>query len=419
VANHRAGRRKSDHQRADPSKIVNREQTDEYQNWSIKAAYFLWILISFDYEQRQPEKVRRHKDKKQTSPNRPVPGTELTVEVGGFGMNQFETTVPQKPTLTVQTIERRNASTLSYREFIKEYATKNRPLIISDAVPQWSALRIWTPEFFKDRFGSHTVEVTYGVSMRFADVIDAILASTAEKPGPYLHKVIIHQHLPELLPDLTPENQYSFPRRYCSPLMPKRFRRPDGYLKLLIGGVGGKFPLMHFDSDNAHAMITEIYGDKEFILFSPQDTPCVYPYPNSPHTSQIDNLEDPDLDRFPMLARATEYRGTIHPGEAIFVPCGWWHSTHVLTTSISVCMNMLEASNWAGFIDECCQTNSSLAPATAAKRLYLHTAGTIMSAAEKLQETTHGEGLAKTIAFLAPLHSNDLPDRVHHRPMPS
>ncbi|HEX3469896.1 MAG TPA: cupin-like domain-containing protein [Silvibacterium sp.] len=339
-------------------------------------------------------------------------------------MSQIETTGPKTGSssnlaITIQPIECRSASTLPYKTFLSDYVARNRPLIIRDAVPQWKALRTWTPEFFKSRFGSKTVDVTYGVSMRLADLIDAVLASTTEKPGPYLHKVIIHQHMPELLADLTPENPYSFPRRYCSPLMPRRFHRPDGYLKLLIGGVGGKFPLMHFDSDNAHAMITEIYGDKEFVLFSPQDTAKVYPFPGSSHTSQIENLEDPDLERFPLLVQATEYRGTIHPGEAIFVPCGWWHSAHVVTTSISVCANMLEGASWDGFIDECCQSQNGVTPAIAAKRLYLQTTGTIMSAAEKLQENHPGAVITRSIAFLAPLSNNEAHNRGIHRSTPS
>jgi hypothetical protein len=334
-------------------------------------------------------------------------------------MSQIQTTGTNavdssKSAITIQPIECRSASTLPYKTFLSDYVARNRPLIIRDAVPEWNALRSWTPEYFKGRFGAKTVDVTYGVSMRFAELIDAVLASTQENPGPYLHKVIIHQHVPELLDDLTPENPYCFPRRYCSPLMPKRFRRPDGYLKLLIGGVGGKFPLMHFDSDNAHAMVTEIYGDKEFVLFSPGDSAKVYPFPGSSHTSQIDNLDDPDLDRFPLLAQATEYRGTIHPGEAIFVPCGWWHSAHVVTTSISVCANMLESASWDGFITECCQTQNKATPAVAVKRFYLQTTGTIMSAAERLQENHPHAALARSIAFLAPLSS----DLASHRRAP-
>jgi hypothetical protein len=316
----------------------------------------------------------------------------------------------------IQPIERRNAATLPYQAFLDEFVVTNRPVIISDAVPEWNALHTWTPQFFKDRFGSRTVDVTYGISMNFADLIDAVLASTPEKPSPYLHKVIIHQHMPELLADLQPENEYSLPRRYCSPLMPRRFRRPDGYLKLLIGGPGGKFPLMHFDADNPQAMITEIYGDKEFVLFAPSDTRYVYPSPGSAHTSQIEDIGNPDLSRFPLLRQAVECRGAIHPGEAIFVPCGWWHSAHVLTASISVCVNMLEAASWHGFIAECCSAGNSAGPKVAAKRIYLEAAGNIMNAVEKLQNNHPSASIARSIAFLAPVSSRDVHGRRHFPP---
>ena len=220
------------------------------------------------------------------------------------------------------------------------------------------------------------VEVTYGVKQKLGEVIDGVLASTKEKPGPYLHKVIIHQHMPDLLPYLAPENVYAFPRRYCSPLMMKRFRRPDGYLKLLIGGVGGKFPLMHYDSDNSHAVITEIYGDKEFVLFAPEDTAYVYPHPNSPSTSQIDDLDHVDLTRFPNFPEAKQYRVVIGPGECIFVPSRWWHSARVVTTSVSVCTNMMHSTNWSGFVNLSCEPGGAKSGLSlAAKRAYLQLAG--------------------------------------------
>jgi hypothetical protein len=295
------------------------------------------------------------------------------------------------------------ARDLPYERFLKEYVAPNRPVVIQDAAPGWNAMGSWTPEFFKTKFGEQTVEVTYGVHQKLGDVIDGVLASTAQKPGPYLHKVIIHQHMPALLPDLTPENAYAFPRRYCSPLMPKRFRRPDGYLKLLIGGVGGKFPLMHYDSDNAHAVITEIYGDKEFVLFAPEDTEYVYPHPNSPSTSQIDDLDHVDLERFPEFPKATQYRVVIGPGECIFVPSRWWHAARVVTTSVSVCTNMMHSTNWDGFVDLSCEAGSAKKkPAMMAKRLYLGLSGMLMSAIEKLQEKFPRSALARKLGPISP-----------------
>jgi hypothetical protein len=296
-----------------------------------------------------------------------------------------------------------NARDLPYEVFLRDYVATNRPVVITDAAPGWGALQSWTPEYFKDKYGSQTVEVTYGVKAQLGEVMDGVLASTAEKPGPYLHKVIIHQHMPALLPDLAPENTYAFPMRYCSPLMPKRFRRPDGYLKLLIGGVGGKFPLMHYDSDNAHAMITEIYGDKEFVLFAPEDTPYVYPHENSPGTSQIDDLDHVDLERFPDFPKATQYRVIIGPGEAMFVPSRWWHSARVVTTSVSVCTNMMHATNWDGFVDLSCKSpDGKVKPALLVKRLYLKTAGVIMSVVEAMQRKFPRAGIARRLGSLSP-----------------
>ena len=311
---------------------------------------------------------------------------------------------PKTASTMIVPVPKINARDLPYEVFLRDYVATNRPVVIQDAAPGWDALKSWTPEYFKKEYGAQTVEVTYGVKNQMAEVMDGVMASTAAKPGPYLHKVIIHQHMPALLKDLAPENTYAFPRRYCSPLMPKRFRRPDGYLKLLIGGVGGKFPLMHFDSDNAHAIITEIYGDKEFVLFSPEDTPYVYPHHNSPGTSQIDDLDRVDLQRFPDFPKATQYRVIIGPGEAMFVPSRWWHSARVVTTSVSVCTNIMDSTNWAGFIDVSCEaSNGKITPSLLAKRMYLMVAGAAMSVVEGLQKKLPKTGLARRFGYISPI----------------
>lgn len=314
-----------------------------------------------------------------------------------------ETKVSSAAPGTIREIEKLSSTELPYERFLREYVVPNKPVVIKDATPGWSALREWTPEFFKSCFGSRMVEVTYGKSMLLGDLIDAVLASSVEHPGPYLHKVIIHQHMPELLASLAPENVYAFPRRYCSPLMPKRFQRPDGYLKLLIGGVGGKFPLIHYDSDNANAMITEIYGDKQFVLIAPEESDFVYPHPNSRHTSQIDNLENPDTEKFPLFLKATQFRTVLKPGEMIFVPSRWWHSARVVTTSISVCTNMIHGSGWKGFVDESCEVNGGVNARKMAKRMYLNTAGAVMSAAESLQQWFPESLISRRISYLSPV----------------
>jgi hypothetical protein len=297
----------------------------------------------------------------------------------------------------VRAIERRSARDLPYEIFLKEYLEPNRPVIISDAAPHWNAMRSWTPEFFKHRYGAQVVNVSY------------------EKPGPYLHKVIIYRDMPELLTDLSPDNVYAFPRRYAGSLMPERFQRPDGYLKLLIGGAGGKFPLMHYDTDNAHAMITEIYGDKEFILFAPEDTPYVYPFADSPHTSEIENPDNADLAKFPLFAKATLYRGTVHPGDSILIPSAWWHAARALNPSISVCTNMMYRSNWPGFVNEACDPTIIRNPLSRmVKRGYLNALGVVLSMCESVQRALPNSGLSRKLADFAPLYRRQLPTEVRY-----
>lgn len=295
-------------------------------------------------------------------------------------------------------LERRDAANLPYPVFLREYVARNRPVVVENAFPACPAQRQWTPQYFRERFGSRDVQISPSERMSFAGFIDAVLASSEAAPGPYMYRLFIGPHLPELLPDLLPMNPYAFPRRLASPLMPRRWRRPDGYLKLLIGGAGGRFPILHYDLENAHAAITEIYGDKEFILYPPEDSACMYPRPEMPNQSSIPDVHHVDPARYPLFADATQHHTVLHPGDMVFVPSRWWHGARALSPSISICQNQLDASNWGGFVDEVCSPRSGLPAAKRhAKHAYLTALGGLLSTLECWPRRATGR-----IARLAP-----------------
>jgi hypothetical protein len=309
-------------------------------------------------------------------------------------------------------LEERRASDLSYERFVREYIAQSRPLIVRRATPEWPALRKWTPEFFKRQFPKKLVQVSYEEKMTFSDFIDGVLASSEDKPGPYMYRLFLHEALPEVLPDLSPPNPYAFPRWFASPLMMKYWRRPDGILKLLIGGVGGRFPVMHFDGEAAHATITEIYGDKEFIMYSPEDTAYIYPSPERANHSLVDDPRNQDRKRFPLLAKATQYRGVLGPGDMVFVPRGWWHTARALSPSISVGMNIMDRTNWKGFVAEVCgPLAKNRKPRLLLKRAYLESLGPVLTTLEDVQRKFPGTAaLLKFPSVLAPDSSAVAPD---------
>jgi len=309
-------------------------------------------------------------------------------------------------------IERTDGRTLSYDDFLARYMHGARPVVITGVAADWPAMRTWTPENFKKRFGSKPVAIGYDRDMPFDQFIDEVLASSADNPGPYMYRSFLHEVLPELLPDVMPQNKFAFPRRHSSPLMPEKWRRPDGYLKLLIGGVGSKFPVMHFDGENSHAGITQIYGDKEFVIFAPEDSPYLYPRKAFPNHSLVDDPVSQDRERFPLLAKATLYRTILKPGDMIFVPARWWHAARALSPSISVCTNMLDSSNWQGFVREVV-ADATRTSASEAKRLEdrLKMLDKVLTRLEKLQEQS--PALARALVLprvLAPLSAESAPD---------
>jgi hypothetical protein len=317
----------------------------------------------------------------------------------------------KKPEVQPHEIETIDSANLPYDAFVRDFMGKNRPVVIRNATPAWPAMHKWTPQYFKTEFGSKRVQVSYEESMTFSDFIDGVLASTHERPGPYMYRLFIHESLPELLPDLTPQNPYSYPRRYASPLMRTHWRRPDGYLKLLIGGIGGRFPVMHFDGENAHATVTEIYGDKEFLVYPPSDGQYLYPNPKIPNKSLIADPLALDLERFPLQAKATLSRAVLRPGDMVFVPCGWWHTARALTPSISVGLNIMDSSNWDGFVSKTFRPNAPLRPRRVMNWMYWNGLGHVLSALERVQDRY--PALARALVIperLAPATSAVAPD---------
>ena len=50
----------------------------------------------------------------------------------------------------------------------------------------------------------------------------------------------------------------------------------------------------------------------------------------------IPDLDAPDLERFPLYERAAGYTFVQEPGDAVYVPPMWWHTTRMLSVSVAV-----------------------------------------------------------------------------------
>lgn len=282
----------------------------------------------------------------------------------------------------VPDIERR--SQLDAGEFVENYLRPRRPVILTDAASAWPAYDRYTPEHFREHHGDKRITIDER-EWRLDELIEALQASTPDKPGPYPCKFAVVRDFPELLPELTPRIGYSLPDRQGSVLLPDRIFGGVNNLEIFFGGPGGRFPYLHYDVLHLHAWITQLHGRKAFTLFAPDQEHLLYVNPDMPWQSSIENHQQPDYDRYPLFRQAVSRSVVIEPGETLFLPCGWWHTARSLEMTISIAFDQLEASNWPDFKRDFVIEHRHGQPAVlAAARAWLALAGPLLGLIEAL-----------------------------------
>lgn len=231
------------------------------------------------------------------------------------------------------------------REFLSEYYYKNRPLVIHGLASRWRAMDRWSPEYLKQRAGHLEVEI-----MLDRDKVPTYHQSTARD----LRSVVSFAALVDRVFSGEPSNNYYLVSRN------KFFSQPEAQALLedidppdfvaiidpadsarMWFGPRGTVTKLHQDDKNM--LLVQIKGRKAFRLYAPY-----YAYAmkqNMPWYAAVDPEECPDESPAP---RPIELQ--IDPGDALFIPVGWWHEVTSLDPSISLTFKDFTAANDYGQI---------------------------------------------------------------------
>ena len=232
-----------------------------------------------------------------------------------------------------QAVER--TSGLSSQEFFQRFYVKNRPVVVTDLLGKWIALRDWSCDYFRRKYGHVKVRVqtkrqslpVYEVflkghteEMSLSGFIDAI-DSTSGTNEIYL---TANDGLLEI-PDMRSlyEDMQPFPEFVTIDRNPQK--------QFVWFGPGGAVSPVHRDKLNV--LMTQVVGRKRVKLISAQALHRMYNFES--FFSEVD-VEQPDLERFPLFAGLKVLDVTLEPGDALFIPVGWWHHVRALETSINV-----------------------------------------------------------------------------------
>lgn len=229
-----------------------------------------------------------------------------------------------------------------------EYFRHDLPVVVSGCADDWPARRLWADwEWWRQEYGHRHVPLEVGAfndpgwheevsSVR--GFVDRLQASGGEIV--YLAQHTLFDQLPGL------RQHFSEPG-----IVRGRVTRTNAW----IGSANTVTPC-HYDSYDG--LLVQVVGVKHVRLYAPSDTPFLYPT-STPWTAQrrwptdstaspaapgavgrgtvsLVDVAAPDAARFPLFQRATCVEAWIQPGDALFIPAGWWHWVHAVSRSISI-----------------------------------------------------------------------------------
>ena len=225
---------------------------------------------------------------------------------------------------------------LSTEAFRDQHYAVNWPVVMPGEVADWAAVKSWTPDYLKAAVGGAPVQVQAGrsrdpdferrkdahaVTTPFDAFIDRISQAGAGNDT-YLtayNSAANREALAVLDRDLG----------FLDRLLTRDAQHPHGMLWI---GPAGTFTPLHHDLTNN--LLLQLAGRKVVLLAAPGETPKLY---NDHHVfSRIRDLAEPDiLARFPKLDGIRVHRVILKPGDALFIPLGWWHQVTALDFSVT------------------------------------------------------------------------------------
>lgn len=240
---------------------------------------------------------------------------------------------------------------ISYENFKKQYLSQLKPVIIKDGIASMPAVGKWDLDYLDNKIGKKEIELDHHHSAKFKWSMEAFFIylrsqdSKAEKQ--YLTQANIVKYFPGLLDDLSPYPIYGLPDWKCNSLLPRDMFYQNYQMELLMGKKGTGF-FLHYDRGFMNAFVGQICGEKEVVLLPPSDKKYLYPLENEIARAEVD-IWNVDEKAFPEIKHASPAFYTLQPGDLVYIPANWWHTTRNKTFSIGVTFNSINKANWKMF----------------------------------------------------------------------
>ena len=221
-------------------------------------------------------------------------------------------------------------NTIGHEDFRTRYLLPQKPLLIKGLAKKFPAGEKWTPEYIQHVCGDVEVDVF--------DNANPNPASAFTKPD---LKMTFQEYAGTLFRDEPSTlRMFLFNMFKAKPELRKDFPCPDlfkgvlGRLGFMFFGAKGIKVRIHQDMDMSNVLLTQFYGRKKVLLVSPKYSDLLYKLPLNTHS--LVDLDQPDYEKYPGLRYIEVQECVLEPGDALFMPSGYWHYITYLDGGFSV-----------------------------------------------------------------------------------
>lgn len=211
------------------------------------------------------------------------------------------------------------------------------PYLIKNFSKNWPAQKKWNFNFIKNLNKNLTINTVVGnAASGETKIINTTLGDYIEKiNNNNCDSYLTTFHLFKKFPFL--KNDIDF-----------KTIKKNTILQHYLAWIGPKSSITGFHVDWSENLNVQIVGKKDFYLVSPKFNNMMYiskKFERISITSEVDLMNYDEL-KFPNFKNVEIIKFTLMPGDAIYIPRGWWHYVETLESSISVSCHYWSLKNF-------------------------------------------------------------------------
>ncbi|KAJ2959208.1 hypothetical protein NQZ79_g5290 [Umbelopsis isabellina] len=222
------------------------------------------------------------------------------------------------------------------------------PFILNNIINHWPAMKEhpWSSTtYLLSVAGERHVPIEFGSQytaedwsqrlMPFREFVETYIETTGDdKPQvAYLAQHDLFHQIPRLEQDIIVPDYC-----YVSPPLTKHYeRQPAEVITNAWFGPGGTISPLHHDP--YHNLLAQVVGSKYIRLYSPKETPKLYPHAGMmSNTSQV-QLQDVDENKYPEFKHAEYVECILKAGQVLYIPGTEWQPLETIRkgTKVNIC----------------------------------------------------------------------------------